>query len=220
MKVAVIGTGNVGRALGTSLSRAGHDVTFAARDAAKTRHVADEVGARAATTAAEAVEVADVVVLAVPYAALGALAGEIRNHVAGKVVVDVTNPIKADYSGPAVLAGSGAEQVAELLPGARVAKAFNTLFATIQADPGTLDTPLDALYATDDESARATLTTLIRSIGFRPVHVGALSAARELEALAWLNIRLQMTTGGDWRSSFVLVGAPVAAVAEPLGAAA
>jgi NADPH-dependent F420 reductase len=220
MKVAVIGTGNVGRALGTSLSRAGHDVTFAARDAAKTRQVADEVGARAATTAAEAVEAADVVVLAVPYGALGTLAAEIRDRVSGKVVIDVTNPIKADYSGPALATGSGAEHVASLLPDARVAKAFNTLFATLQADPGTLDTLLDGLYATDDESARATLADLIRSVGFRPVHVGPLAAARELEAIAWLNIRLQMTTGGDWRSSFVLVGAPVAAIAEPVGAAA
>ncbi|HET9521318.1 MAG TPA: NAD(P)-binding domain-containing protein [Candidatus Limnocylindrales bacterium] len=220
MKVAVIGTGNVGRALGASFSRAGHDVTYAARDAAKTREVADELGASAAVTAADAVDTADVVVLAVPYAALGSLAGEIRDGVAGKVVIDVTNPIKADYSGPALATGSGAEQVATLLPDARVAKAFNTLFASIQADPETLDTPLDGLYATDDDATRATLAELISSIGLRPVHVGALSAARELEALAWLNIRLQMVTGGDWRSSFVLVGAPVAAIAEPAGAAA
>jgi NADPH-dependent F420 reductase len=220
MKVAIIGTGNVGRALGTSLGRAGHDVMFAARDAEKTRQVAAELGARAAGTAGEAVDGADVVILAVPYAALGALAGEIRDRVAGKVVVDVTNPIKADYSGPALATGSGAEQLADLLPDARVAKAFNTLFATIQADPEALDTPLDALYATDDDAARATLAELLRSIGFRPVHVGTLSAARELEAIAWLNIRLQMTTGGDWRSSFVLAGAPVAAVAELAGATA
>lgn len=220
MKLAIIGTGNVGRALGTSFVRAGHDVTFAARDADKTRQVAAELGARAATSARDAVDAADVVVLAVPYGALGALAGEIRDRVAGKVVVDVTNPIKADYSGLALATGSGAEQVAELLPEAHVVKAFNTLFATIQADPAALDTPLDALYATDDESARTTLAELLRSIGFRPVNVGALSAARELEALAWLNIRLQMTTGGDWRSSFVLVGAPIAATAELVGAAA
>ena len=220
MKVAIIGTGNVGRALGTSLARAGHDVTFAARDAAKARLVAAELGAWAAASAGDAVDAADVVVLAVPYAALGALAGEIRDRVAGKVVVDATNPIKADYSGPALATGSGAEHVAALLPGARVAKAFNTLFASIQADPGTLDTPLDALYATDDDAARTTLAELLRSVGFRPVHVGALSAARELEALAWLNIRLQMTTGGDWRSSFILVGAPSAATAELVGATA
>lgn len=220
MKVAVIGTGNVGRALGTSLSRAGHDVTFAARDAAKARRVADEVGAAATETAAEAAAAAEVIVLAVPYGAIAELAAEIRDSVAGKVVVDVTNPVKADYSGPAVPAGSGAEQVAEALPGARVAKALNTLFASIQADPGTLDTMLDGLYATDDASAGATVASLIRSIGFRPVNAGSLAAARELEALAWLNTRLQMTTGGDWRSSFVLVGAPVAAIAEPVGATA
>lgn len=220
MKVTIIGTGNVGRALGTSLGRAGHDVTFAARDAGKTRQVADELGARAAATAGEAVGAAEVVVLAVPYPALESLASEIRDGVAGKVVVDVTNPIKADYSGLAVPAGSGAEKVASLLPEARVAKAFNTLFASIQADPAALGTPLDGLYATDDDSAGATLAELLRSVGLRPVNVGSLAAARELEAIAWLNIRLQMTTGGDWRSSFVLVGAPAGATAQPAGAAA
>jgi predicted dinucleotide-binding enzyme len=220
MKIAIIGTGNVGRALGTSLTRAGHDVTFAARDAAKTRQVADEVGARAAETAADAVRDAAVVVLAVPYVAIDGLATEIGDEIAGKVVIDVTNPINPDYSGLAVAAGSGAEQVAGALPGARVVKAFNTLFAGIQEDPTTLGTTLDGLYATGDDRARAIVADLIRSIGFRPVHVGPLAVARELEALAWLNIRLQMTTGGDWRSSFVLVGAPAAAVAEPAGALA
>jgi predicted dinucleotide-binding enzyme len=103
--------------------------------------------------------------------------------------------------------------VAELLHGARVAKAFNTLFGSVQADPQMHGTTVDALYATDDEVAGSTVAELATSLGFRPVRVGPLASAQELEAMAWLNIRLQMVSGGDWRSSFVLVGAPIASIA-------
>ncbi len=214
MKIAVIGTGNVGKAIGGSLVRAGHQVTFAARDADKTKQVASEVGASAAVSAADAARDADVIILAVPYTAAEQVAAELDGQAAGKVVIDATNPIKADYSGLATESGgSGAERFAQLLGGALVAKAFNTLLAGLQADPTTHGTRLDVLYATDDPAARAAVIDLASSIGLRPVSVGPLAAARELEALAWLNIRLQMIAGGDWRSTFVLIGAPAGATA-------
>jgi len=214
MKIAIIGTGNVGAALGGSFVRAGHEVTFAAQDAAKTSRVAAEIGAAWVTSPAEAASTADIIVLAVPYSAVEAAAAELGGTAAGKVVIDVTNPLRADYSGLANVGGpSAAERVAELLSEARVVKAFNTLFGSVQADPRIHGTTLDALYATDDEVAASTVAELASSLGFRPVRVGPLAAARELESIAWLNIRLQMVTGGDWRSSFVLVGAPVASVA-------
>jgi predicted dinucleotide-binding enzyme len=214
MKVTIIGTGNVGKALGGTIARAGHEVTLAARDAGKTRAVAAELGASAAETPAKAVDGADVVVLAVPYAALPEVAGEIAPGTVGKVVVDVSNPLKPDYSGLAVEGGpSAAEQLAEQLPQARVAKAFNTLFGSLQADPSAQGTTVDALYATDDDEARRTLAHLITSLGFRPIDTGSLEAARQMEALAWLNMRMQMQFGGDWRSTFVLVGAPAKATA-------
>jgi hypothetical protein len=212
MKIAVIGTGNVGSALGSSFSRAGHRVTFAARDAEKTLSVATGAGARAAT-AAEAAASADVVLLAVPYAAIADVAAEIVPVIAGKVVVDATNPLKPDYSGLATAGGpSAAERLAGLLPGARVVKAFNTLFATNQADPSGQGTTLDALFATDDETAAAAVAELAGSIGFRPVRVGPLAAAQELEGLAWLNIRLQMLHNGAWNTAYVLVAPPESAV--------
>jgi predicted dinucleotide-binding enzyme len=212
MKIAVIGTGNVGRALGGAFVRAGHDVTLAARDAEKTKQVAAQLGATAAANPGDAAAGADVVVVAIPYAAIGDVADEIREHVEGKVVVDVTNPAKTDYSGLATEGGpSAGERLAARLPGARVGKAFNTIFASIQADPRALGTTVDGLFAIDDDEGQRTLGELIRSVGFRPVHVGTISAARELEALAWLNIRLQLQTAGDWHSTFVLLGAPAAA---------
>jgi 8-hydroxy-5-deazaflavin:NADPH oxidoreductase len=209
--IAIIGTGNVGQALGASFVRAGHAVTLAAQDADKTTRVAGTVGADVAASPAAAAAGADIVVIAVPWGPASGVAREIAGSVAGKVVVDATNPINADFTGLA--SDNGAQQLAALLPGARVVKAFNTLFASVQANPDAHGTTVDGLFATDDDAARATAAELIASIGLRPVHVGPLAAARELEALAWLNIRLNMIASGDWQSSYVLVGAPAAAVA-------
>ncbi len=212
MQIAVIGTGNVGSALGGSLARAGHQVTFASLDPEKAARVSAEVGGSAAATPGAAASGAEVIVLAVPYAAAEALAAELGGTVDGKVVIDATNPIKADFSGLTTEGGpSGGERFAELLPGARVVKAFNTLFASVQADPATHGVTADALFATDDEAARETTAALIRSLGFRPVDVGPLARARQLETLALLNMQMQVQFGGDWRTAFVMVGAPDAA---------
>lgn len=214
MNIAVIGTGSVGSALGGSFARAGHAVTFAGRDADKAARVAAGVGsgAVAATTAREAAAAADVIVLAVPYGELAGVAAGIASVSTGKVVIDASNPLKPDYSGLATSGTSAAEEVAAALPGARVAKAYNTLFASNQGDPTAQGTTLDALYATDDDTAATTVADLAGSIGFRPVRVGPLAAARELESLAWLNIRLQLLNGGAWQTAYVLVSPPEAAV--------
>jgi 8-hydroxy-5-deazaflavin:NADPH oxidoreductase len=214
VNIAIIGTGNVGSALGSSLASAGHRVVFAGQDAVKAEGVATSAGASAAGTAAEAAAGADVVVLAVPFGAVAAVAAEIAPAVAGKVVVDTTNPLTPDYSGLATEGGpSGAELLGALLPGARVVKAFNTLFAGNQGNPDAHGATLDVLFATDDEDARRTVAEMASSIGFRPVWVGPLAAARELESLAWLNIRLQLVTGGSWQTAYVLVAAPEGALA-------
>jgi 8-hydroxy-5-deazaflavin:NADPH oxidoreductase len=211
--IAIIGTGNVGGALGTAAAKAGYDVVYAARDAARTRAVAEANGGTAVASAREAVSAADIVVLAIPYAAIPGVAGEIAPVVAGKVVIDPTNPLKADHSGLATEGGpSGAEGVAVALPGARVVKGFNTVFAGNTADPTALGTRLDHLFATDDDVAKEAIGGLSSAIGFRPIHVGPLSAARELEAMAWLNIRLQMLNGGAWNTAYALLAPPPAAL--------
>jgi predicted dinucleotide-binding enzyme len=207
MKVAIIGSGNIGQALGGALVGAGHDVTLAARDAVETETVAKQIGATSAATTLEALNGAQVVVLAVPYTSLPDVATEIKDKVNGKIVVDVTNPMSQAPAGT-----SAAQQLAEWLPGARVVKAFNTTFAGLLATPAAHGQTLDALYATDDADAGEVISALIRSIGFRPVYAGGLNAAAQLEAMAGLNIQLQIATKGDWRSTFVLVGAPQGAL--------
>ena len=135
MKVAIIGAGNVGKALGTSLGRAGYDVTLAASSPDSAKAAALEVGATAASSTAEAAKDADVVILAVPYATAGAeVARELHPVVADTVVIDATNPIKPDYSGLATNGSSAAEEFQRLLPEAKVVKAFNTVFASNQAN--------------------------------------------------------------------------------------
>jgi hypothetical protein len=216
MNVSIIGSGNIAKALGASAVRAGHQVTLNSRDASHAATTAAEIGAGSVDALTDAVKGADVIVLAVPATAAADVAREIGSTAAGKVVVDVTNPLKGDMSGLFTEGTSIAEQLAKLLDGARVVKGFNTLFGSVQANPETHGQVLDALYATDDEVARDRFAELASTLGFRPVHVGPLAAARELEALALLNIRLQIVANGYWQSSFVLVGAPEASTKQSL----
>ncbi|HEY8170565.1 MAG TPA: NADPH-dependent F420 reductase [Candidatus Limnocylindria bacterium] len=202
MNIAIIGAGNVGKALATSLTRAGHHVTLAARNPDNARAAAQAVGATSAETNAAATTDAEVVILAVPFAAAGeAVAADIRDTVAGKTVIDVTNPIKPDFSGLATDGSSAAEEFQKLLPEAHVVKAFNTLFASNQASPGA---GIDGYVAADDGDAKQQVIGLIESMGFSPVDVGPLSSARFLEGMAFINIGLNAQNGWSWTSAWKL----------------
>ena len=207
MDIGIIGAGSVGRGLATGLVKAGHSVRLYARDEESVRQAAAETGAAAAASLDDVVTPAEVVVLAVPFGAVEQIAAAIRPLVAGKVVIDVTNAAKADWSGP-LFSGSetAASTIAGWLPEARVVKAFNTIFAGNLVGHGTADGDiLDALVAGDDDDARAVVSRLAIDLGFRPIDAGRLTAAGLLESLAWLNISLN-ARGGTWRSSWKLVG--------------
>jgi predicted dinucleotide-binding enzyme len=151
------------------------------------------------------------VVLAVPFSSAADIATEIGEVVSGKVVIDATNRMSFGADGPDIDTGSSnAEELAALLPEARVVKAFNTLFASHQADPIAQGVQLDGYVAADDDAARAVVLELVESIGLTPVAVGPLVRARQLEGLAFLNISLNIANGGSWQSGWKLVGAPVA----------
>lgn len=202
MKVAIIGAGNVGRALATSITRAGHEVILSARTPESARATAAEVGATAADSNAAAVADAKIVILAVPYVAAGdAVAAEIRDAVAGRIVVDATNPVRPDSSGLATNGTSAAEEFQKRLPGARVIKAFNTIFASHQANPSL---EIDGFVAGDDADAKQQVLDLVASMGFRPLDVGPLSAARALEGMAYINIGLNAQHGWSWTSTWRL----------------
>ena len=156
MKIAIIGAGNVGSALATSFSRAGHDVVIASREPADAGTVAAASGARVATSNIDAAASADLVVLATPFTSAGEIAAEIGDAVAGKPVVDVSNRMAFGDDGPQIdTTSSNAEELAALLPRAHVIKAFNTLFAANQTDPIADGIRLDGFVAGDDPVAKS-----------------------------------------------------------------
>lgn len=206
MKIAIIGAGNIGRALADAGARAGHEVRISAQHAEHARQVAAETGATAADSNREAVTGAEVVILAVPYPALGSVVDELGEALAGKVVVDPTNRINPADPASTLDGRSAAEEIAARRPGTAVVKAFNTAFAARQANPVADGIPLDGYVAGDDAGAKATVLDLVRSLGFRPVDVGPLAMARALEGMALLNITLNMQHGWPWQSGWKLLG--------------
>lgn len=203
MDIAIIGAGNVGGGLGRALAAAGHQITFAADDAESAESAAADIGGKAATSNADAVRDAQAVILAVPYPALGDVVSELASDLAGKVVIDSTNPL--GESGFAT-DRSAAEEVQDDAPDAKVVKAFNTIFAGRHGNPIEGGQPLDAFYAGDDADAKSTVAELASAIGYRPIDCGPLEMARSLERMAFLNITLNATNGWSWQSGWRLVG--------------
>lgn len=206
MQIAIIGSGNVGKALAGSFVRAGHEVSLSASDPENARAAAQETGARAADSNTAAVEGADAVVLAVPYQAVEDVITKLEGALAGKVVIDTTNRMDPADPGSVLDGTSASEQIQALASSARVVKAFNTSFASHMSEPSVDDVQLDGYVAGDDEEAKRSVLELAGSIGFRPIDVGPLSMARVLEGMALLNITLQIRNGWPWQSGFKLVG--------------
>ena len=211
MKIAVIGAGNVGRALATSFTQAGHTVHVTAQHAEHAQAVAAETGAHAVESSVDAAAGADVVVLAVPFTSAEAVAAEIRDAVAGKPVVDASNRMAFGADGPTIDNGpSNAERLAAWLPEAHVVKAFNTLFSSNQVDPNVDGIQLDGFVAADDPAARVAVLELVDSIGLRAIDAGPLARAQQLEQMAFFNIALNATNGWSWQSGWRLAVAPTA----------
>lgn len=179
MKVAIIGNGNVGSGLASVLGKTTHDVTVLGHG--------DDIAA--------AVRTAEVVILATPYGAAAEVAA--KADFAGKTVVDVSNPVKADFSG--LIVGhdtSAAEEIAKLLTGATVVKAFNTIFAQHYASGLKIGSEkLQTFVATDDETARANVSRLANDIGLKAVSAGPLKSARYLEPMGFMNIQFGYVLG-------------------------
>jgi predicted dinucleotide-binding enzyme len=197
MNVTILGAGNMGSALVKQLTRAGHKVRVTARTGAKADAVAAANPGSVAVPVHEALAESSVVIVATGYAdAVPALRS--LGSLAGKVVVDITNPLTADFMGLTIGHDtSAAEEIAKAVPGAEVVKAFNTLFAQVLAEgPAFADGQTAPVFiASDSERAKQTAKALVESIGFRPVDAGALKNARYLEPLAGLNIYLGYGAG-------------------------
>ena len=184
-KIAIIGDGNVGSALARGLERAGHEVRTTGKE---------EVRETAAS--------GEIVILAIPFAAIDDAVKEMADAVNGKVVVDVTNALDEKMGLAIGCTTSGAEALQKKVPGAKVVKAFNTVFAQHQDKGKVGDQVLTAFVAADDESARNTVLELAREIGFDGVNAGPLTNARWLETLGYLNIQLGYVVGHGTDTGF------------------
>jgi predicted dinucleotide-binding enzyme len=183
MKIGVIGSGNVGSALGRVWANAGHQVMFSSRNLNHDKQLAASIGANArAGTPAEAAAFGDVLLFAVPYGALPDLGKALAGSLKGKIVLDACNPFPQRDGEIATRAreqGAGAVS-AQLLPGARIVRAFNAIGAArmgqVHEEPGRIGMPISG----DDKAAIEVASRLIREIGFEPVLVGGVDKGKYL----------------------------------------
>jgi NADPH-dependent F420 reductase len=197
VRIAIVGTGSLGQALGKRWAALGHRVCFGTRNPAEARvqQLLSETGHGAtAATVADAAASAEVVVLAVPY---DAVEQTLRSggDLGGKTLIDCTNPVVmgAELLSKGLLIGhdsSAGEVVAHLAPGARVVKALNTVGAPVVAAPQNGSDRAVMFYCGDDEAAKQTTARLLGELGFEPVDCGPLSNSRLLEPVGMLWIAL------------------------------
>lgn len=199
MKIAILGAGNVGGALGKLWSARGHEVRFGVPDpdSQKIKSLLGSTGGRAqAMSNREAAAASEVVVLSVPWPAAQQAIRDCGD-LGSKVVIDCTNPLRSDFTGLALgTTTSAAEQVAAW-SGAKVVKAFNTIGAGNYGNAEFAGTRADGFYCGDDAGAKAKVKPLVADIGLNPVDVGPLRNARLLEPLAmlWIDLAINQKWG-------------------------
>jgi len=203
MKIAIIGAGNVGGTLGKGWTKAGHEVVFGARNPSdpKLKELLGAGGTRVkAAGVKDAAASAEVVALTVPWGAAQE-AIQSAGNLAGKILLDCTNPLKADLSGMTHgFTSSGGEQVATWAKDARVVKIFNTTGAPNMANPVYKEGPAVMLYCGDDSAAKRTAAQLAADLGFDSYDVGPLQEARLLEpfALTWIRLAFLQKMGPNF----------------------
>jgi hypothetical protein len=187
--VSILGKGTMGPAIASLAEKAGHAVElFDSNDTDKP-------------------VTGDIVVLAVPYPAVSQIVAERGDQLAGKVVVDVTNPLNFETFDSLVVPGdsSATAEIAAALPDSKVLKAFNTTFGATLVSGAVGGQPTTVLIAGDDTDAKTQLSELVTAAGLRAVDAGSLSRARELEALAFLQMTLAATAKTSWTGGFALL---------------
>ncbi len=199
MNIVIAGAGHVGRALAGGWREAGHSVSFVTREAdgAKAAELKNEGFGLVPLSAAAAA--ADVVVLAVPWSGAEVTVEALR-PLAGKILIDATNPLTANLELALGFDYSGGEVVARIVPRARVVKAFNTTGAGNMANSHYPGGKLMMPVAGDDAEAKKTVMALAADLGFEPVDVGPLAMSRHLEpmAVAWIKLAYAQGMGPEF----------------------
>lgn len=199
MKIAIIGAGNVGRALGAGWAAKGHEVRYAARDAAseKVRAAVQATAGATAGAIAETTRWAEAAVLATPWSGAEPALRAAGDGLAGKPLLDATNPLTPDFRLALGHTDSGGEQVQRWAPGARVVKVFNTTGWENMADPVYPGGRASMLLCGDDAQARAVAAQLAADLGFEPLDLGPMAEARHLEpaAMVWIKLAIVRKMG-------------------------
>lgn len=186
MTTAILGLGNMGKGLAKRLAGK-TELVLGASNATAATDFANALGA-SVTDYKRAVLAADTVILALPYPVALELAKSLP--LAGKIVIDISNPVKADYSGLSIgHTTSAAEEIARAAPGARVVKAYNTIFASLFDTPAETTAGVPVFLAGDDAAAVDAVAELVTASGFAVEKVGGLDGARLVEPVGMLNIR-------------------------------
>lgn len=212
MKVGILGSGDVGQALGRGLVSRGHEVKMGSREKnnEKGANWAKQMGAQASNgDFAEAARFGELVILATAWAgAENALRLAGAENLAGKVLIDVVNPLKMAPGQPLSLAvgttDSAGEQVQRWVPKARVVKAFNTVGFALMVDPKLPGGPPDMFICGNDPAAKETVGGIVKSFGWGVVDAGGIEGARELEPMCVLWIGYGMRTK-TWNHAFKLL---------------
>jgi predicted dinucleotide-binding enzyme len=190
------------RGIGKRVAEGGNDVELVARNREAADGLASEIGGSVSDSVT-----GDVVVLAVPYGAVQDVVSTHGGSLGGKVVVDITNPVDwATFDGMVTPAdSSAAEEIAKLLPGSTVVKAFNTTFAPTLVSGKVAGEQLDVLLAGDDADAKQKVASVAEAGGLRALDVGPLKRSRQLEQLAFLHITAQEPLGSGFGSAVKIV---------------
>jgi predicted dinucleotide-binding enzyme len=183
--ISIIGSGNMATDIGTRAAKHGHTIELMSRDTAKAQALADQIGDAATVGTYGTRPAGDIVIVAVLYQSAVDVVAHYGDALAGKILVDITNPFNADVTGLVTTAGNSAsQQIAAAAPeGTHVVKAFNTIFGHVLAR----DEPLDAFLAGDDAEAKARVAAFLTSLDMRPLDAGGLQMASALE---WAGILL------------------------------
>ena len=212
MNVTIIGAGNMGRGIATRLLSGGHSVTLIDQNESQAAELAKQLqasvkgGATVSMAPSGSALKDEVVVLAVYYPVVSAVVEQYGRQFDGKVVIDITNTLNATFTEPRFDNTSGAEEIAKLLPNAKIVKAFNTTFAGTLVGGQVAGQALDVLIASDDASAKALIADLVQAGGLRAVDAGPLRRARQLEAIGFMHITLQGALGTNWGSAVKFIG--------------
>ena len=206
--VSILGAGNMARGIATRALAGGNDVQILARDPQDAITLAGELGGTATSGTIGDPLTGDVVVLAVPYPAATSLVEQYGDQLAGKVVVEISNPLDPETYDRLVTPAdsSAAQEIAKVAPGdAKIVKAFNTTFAGTLVEGQVKDQPLDVFIAGDDTDAKNAVSEIVERGGLRVIDAGPLANARYLEGLGFLHIALQMSRGTQFSTAVKLI---------------